>query len=65
MSSLLPLVPAPGQDLLYLPVLNFCFKKDIFVCLWWLYREFHCNISIYIIYVLYPELVHPLHSSPF
>jgi hypothetical protein len=40
-----------------------CFKKGIFVCLTYLYREFHYDIPMYI--VLWPELVHPLHFSPF
>jgi hypothetical protein len=40
-------VPIPRQDLFHLPVLRFYIKKDIFVCLWELYREFHCDISMY------------------
>jgi hypothetical protein len=37
-------------------------KKDIFVCLRYLYREFHYESFIY---VLYSKLFHILHFSPF
>jgi hypothetical protein len=36
----------PRQGLFYLPVLYF-WKKDIFVCLWYLYWLFHCDTSMY------------------
>jgi hypothetical protein len=35
---------------------------NIFISIWWLYRGFHCDISI-CIHILYPGLIHPLHYS--
>jgi hypothetical protein len=62
MPSHLPLVSTPGQDLFYLLALLFFFKRHF--CLLWLYREFHCDISLYLS-VLYPKLIQSLHYSPF
>jgi hypothetical protein len=49
--SSLPLVPVPRKNLFYLPALLFYFFKDIFVCSWWLYREIHCDIFLYICFI--------------
>jgi hypothetical protein len=52
----------PPQDLFYLPVL--CFRRKYnFLCLRYLDREFHCDISMYVCIVF--ELAHSLHFSSF
>jgi hypothetical protein len=69
------IMPCPSHC--YQPLVKTCFTflsfffiqtKDIFLCIWWLHREFHCNIFVYVcahIYVLYPKVGHSLHYSPF
>jgi hypothetical protein len=47
----LPLVPTSGHKLLYLPVLRLL-KKNTFVSLWWLHRDFCCDISIYTCFII-------------
>jgi hypothetical protein len=59
-SSHLPLLPIPGQDLFYLPVL--LLKKDTFV-----YDSYTGSFVVPFpcVYVIHPELVHPLYFSLF
>jgi hypothetical protein len=51
------------KGLFYLPVLFLEKKKDISIYLRWLYREFHCDISVYICIITW--ISSSLYFSPF